>query len=103
MKILSLFSRAGGFDLCFEKAGFDIVAANEYDDTIWETYEKNHTKPLLKGDICIIESDKFSDCDGIIGGPPCQSWSEADALLRDRRPTRKIILRIRMYSQRQTT
>lgn len=80
MKILSLFSGAGGLDLGFEKAGFKVVAANEFDKTIWETYEKNHTAKLIKGDICTIESSIFPDCDGIIGGPPCQSWSEAGSL-----------------------
>lgn len=80
MKIISLFSGAGGLDLGFEKAGFEIVAANEFDKTIWATYEKNHTAPLMKGDVCTISSDQFPSCDGIIGGPPCQSWSEAGAL-----------------------
>ncbi|QMT98853.1 DNA cytosine methyltransferase [Mycoplasma tullyi] len=80
MKLISLFSGAGGLDLGFEKAGFNIVAANEYDKTIWETYEKNHNTKLIKGDICHIPSDVFPECDGIIGGPPCQSWSEAGSL-----------------------
>ncbi len=79
-QIISLFSGAGGLDLGFEKAGFEIVAANEYDKTIWATYEKNHKAPLLKGDIRNIASDAFPSCDGIIGGPPCQSWSEAGSL-----------------------
>lgn len=34
MKIISLFSGCGGLDLGFEKAGFEIPAANEYDKTI---------------------------------------------------------------------
>ncbi|MBS6720339.1 MAG: DNA cytosine methyltransferase [Peptoniphilus harei] len=80
MKLISLFSGAGGLDLGFQKAGFKVVAANEFDKTIWETYEKNHDTKLIKGDICEISSDMFPDCDGIIGGPPCQSWSEAGAL-----------------------
>lgn len=80
MKLVSLFSGAGGLDLGFEKAGFEIVVANEFDKTIWETYEKNHTAKLLKGDISKISSSEFPECDGIIGGPPCQSWSEAGAL-----------------------
>lgn len=81
MNIISLFSGAGGLDLGFERAGFNIVMANEFDKTIWATYEKNHTAPLIKGDIRNIkESDFPSEVDGIIGGPPCQSWSEAGAL-----------------------
>lgn len=81
MRLISLFSGAGGMDLGFTKAGFEIIAANEYDKTIWETYEKNHKAPLIKGDIRKISSDMFPEvCDGIIGGPPCQSWSEAGAL-----------------------
>ncbi|HJJ95298.1 MAG TPA: DNA cytosine methyltransferase [Methanocorpusculum sp.] len=79
-KLIALFAGAGGLDLGFEKAGFEIVAANEFDKSIWETYEKNHNNPLIKGDIRLIDSNEFPECDGIIGGPPCQSWSEAGAL-----------------------
>lgn len=80
MNIISLFAGAGGMDLGFKKAGFNIILANEYDKTIWATYEKNHKNPLLKGDIRQFNADDFPECDGIIGGPPCQSWSEAGAL-----------------------
>ncbi len=80
MNVVSLFSGAGGLDLGFEQAGFNIVYANEYDNTIWATYEKNHSVPLDKRDIRKIKSEEIPDCDGIIGGPPCQSWSEAGSL-----------------------
>lgn len=80
MNIISLFSGAGGLDLGFKKAGFTIVAANEFDKTIWETYEKNHHTKLIKEDICALSSQELPDCEGIIGGPPCQSWSEAGSL-----------------------
>lgn len=82
MKVISLFSGCGGLDLGFERAGFEIPVANEYDSTIWPTFEANHPKTtLIKGDIRNIkESDFPDDIDGIIGGPPCQSWSEAGAL-----------------------
>lgn len=79
MNIISLFSGAGGMDLGFGKAGFNILWANEYDKTIWETYEKNHATPLDRRDIRCISSEEIPNCDGIIGGPPCQSWSEAGA------------------------
>lgn len=80
MDLVSLFSGAGGMDLGFKKAGFNIIWANEFDKTIWETYERNHKAYLDKRDIRDIKSEEIPDCDGIIGGPPCQSWSEAGAL-----------------------
>lgn len=80
MDIISLFCGAGGLDLGFGKAGFTVLAANEYDKSIWQTYEKNHAATLIRGDIRSIPSEAFPDCDGIIGGPPCQSWSEAGSL-----------------------
>lgn len=81
MKIVSFFSGAGGLDLGFEKAGFNIIWANEYDKDIWETYEKNHPQTELdRRSLLDINLDEIPECDGIIGGPPCQSWSEAGAL-----------------------
>jgi len=80
MNIISLFAGAGGMDLGFKKAGFNVIWANEYDSTIWKTYEANHTSQLDRRDIRKIASDEIPNCDGIIGGPPCQSWSEAGAL-----------------------
>jgi len=78
--IVSLFSGAGGLDLGFERAGFSIVWANEYDKDIWETYEKNHKKThLCRKSICEVDASEVPDCVGIIGGPPCQSWSEGGA------------------------
>ena len=81
MNIISLFSGAGGLDLGFEKAGFTTIWANEYDKDIWETYEKNfpHTK-LDRRSITKIPSHEIPETLGIIGGPPCQSWSEAGSL-----------------------
>ncbi len=81
MKIVSLFSGAGGLDIGFQQAGFNIIWANEYDKEIWETYKKNHLYTELDTrSIVEINSNEIPDCDGIIGGPPCQSWSEAGAL-----------------------
>lgn len=81
MKIISFFAGAGGLDLGFTNAGADVIWANEYDKDIWETYEKNHPHTILdRRSIVSIPEDEVPECDGIIGGPPCQSWSEAGAL-----------------------
>lgn len=80
MKIISLFSGAGGMDLGFENAGYNIIWANEFDKTIWETYRKNHNATLDTRSISDITPDEIPDCDGIIGGPPCQSWSLAGSM-----------------------
>jgi DNA (cytosine-5)-methyltransferase 1 len=81
MNIISLFSGAGGLDLGFEKAGFNTVWANEYDKDIWETYEKNFPHTTLdRRSITKIPASDIPDAIGIIGGPPCQSWSEAGSL-----------------------
>jgi DNA (cytosine-5)-methyltransferase 1 len=80
MEIISLFSGCGGLDLGFSKAKFNIIWANEYDKTIWDTYELNHAKTFLdRRNIKDINSSEIPKCLGIIGGPPCQSWSEAGA------------------------
>ena len=86
MRCLSLFSGCGGLDLGFEKAGFEIPVANEFDNTIYETYKINHPNTkLVEGDIRKLSTDDIlrqlqGKVDGIIGGPPCQSWSEAGSL-----------------------
>lgn len=86
MNIISLFSGCGGLDLGFERAGFNIPVANEFDKTIWATFKANHPQThLIEGDVRQvtrkdIEPFLSGEVDGIIGGPPCQSWSEAGAL-----------------------
>ena len=80
MEIISLFAGAGGLDLGFERVGFNVIWANEFDKSIWETYEANHKAPLDRRDIRQIDLTDIPECDGIIGGPPCQSWSEAGSL-----------------------
>jgi len=88
MKIVSLFSGAGGLDLGFHQAGFQTIWANEFDSTIWGTFERNFPQTHLdKRSIVHVPSAEVPDCLGIIGGPPCQSWSEAGAGrgIRDKR------------------
>ena len=80
MNVVSLFSGCGGLDLGFKNAGFNIVWANEFDKDIWETYERNHPETFLcRKSICNVDASEIPDCIGIVGGPPCQSWSEGGA------------------------
>lgn len=82
MKIVSLFAGCGGLDLGFEKAGFNVVWANEFDESIHDTYRLNHPNTTLNtNDIRTLTGNDIPDCDGIIGGPPCQAWSEGGKLL----------------------
>lgn len=86
MNLVSLFSGCGGLDLGFERAGFNIPVANEFDQTVCKTYKENHPYThLIEGDVRGISKNDIApyingEVDGIIGGPPCQSWSEAGAL-----------------------
>lgn len=78
MQVVSFFAGCGGLDLGFEQAGFHVVWANEFELHCRSTYIHNHpnTKFVL-GDFCTIDPNSIPDCDGFIGGPPCQSWSVA--------------------------
>ncbi len=85
-KVIDLFSGAGGFSVGFEKAGFDIVAAVEYDKQIAETYSYNHPNTAMyamdiKNAVETVDFTKFN-ADVIIGGPPCQGFSMAGARIR---------------------
>lgn len=63
-----------------------MPVANEFDPKIFETFKINHPDThLIEGDIRNITKEAITtylsgEVDGIIGGPPCQSWSEAGAL-----------------------
>src|SRR3989344_1342708 len=80
MKIASFFSGAGGLDLGFTNAGFEIVFANDNWEGCWETFEKNHGLSMNKKSITEIKPAEIPDVVGFIGGPPCQSWSLAGAM-----------------------
>ena len=80
-KVASFFSGAGGLDLGFHNAGFDIVWANEFDKKVTPTLRKNFPDTFVDDrSITLVQPEDLpDDLDGIIGGPPCQSWSEAGA------------------------
>ncbi|MGN6639699.1 MAG: DNA cytosine methyltransferase, partial [Mucilaginibacter sp.] len=79
MRIISLFSGCGGMDLGFEKANFKVVWANDNAASVWDTYAANFPNTYLeKRSLSRLPSEAIpSDIIGVIGGPPCQAWSNA--------------------------
>ena len=78
-KIISLFAGAGGMDLGFINAGFDIIWANDIDPDSVKTYKKNIGDHIVLGDIEKIRNNKIPDgADIVIGGFPCQGFSIAN-------------------------
>ncbi len=78
MKIVSLFSGAGGFDLGFIQAGHEVIWANDIDKDCAETYKHNIGNHFVLGDILDIPASQIPDCDVVIGGFPCQGFSRAN-------------------------
>ena len=78
MRIISLFSGAGGLDLGFIRAGHTIVWANDIDPDAVETYRKNIGKHVVLGDLAEIPAEEIPDADIIMGGFPCQGFSQAN-------------------------
>jgi len=86
MKVISLFSGAGGLDIGFEQAGFEIVVAVEADPSCCNTLRKNRPNlKVIEGDVSEITGAEILKTAGlrrseaalVIGGPPCQSFSLA--------------------------
>ena len=79
LKVISLFSGAGGMDLGFINAGFEIIWANDFLEDAVNSYRKNIGKHIVYGDITKISNDNIPDnADVIIGGFPCQGFSVAN-------------------------
>lgn len=78
MRIVSLFSGAGGLDLGLIQAGHQIVWANDFDRDAVLTYEKNIGDHIVFGDICDIPSESIPLADVVVGGFPCQGFSQAN-------------------------
>lgn len=79
-KSISLFAGAGGMDIGFKQAGYNVIAANEIDIAACETYQVNHPNSyLIKGDIRknLDKLSEFNNLDVVFGGPPCQGFSVA--------------------------
>ena len=79
LKVVSLFSGAGGMDLGFMNAGFEVIWANDFFEDAVNSYRKNLGRHMIHGDITKIASNNIPDgADVIIGGFPCQGFSVAN-------------------------
>ena len=77
--VASLFSGAGGLDLGFKNAGFELIWANDFDADAVETYKANIGDECVLGDISEISSEDIPKADVMLGGFPCQGFSVANA------------------------
>ena len=83
MNCFELFAGCGGLGYGFHKNGFNIIAANELDESIAGTYKYNFPDTnVIVGDITqkeikdkVYECFKDKSCDVILGGPPCVAYS----------------------------
>jgi len=77
--VISLFAGAGGMDLGFKKAGFNIIWANDFEKDAVTTYKNNIGDHIVYGDITKIdiknELPNEEEIDLVIGGFPCQGFS----------------------------
>ena len=73
-RVVSLFAGAGGKDLGFTQAGFNIVWANDIEPAACATYEAN-LGPITCADISTVPSEDIPAADVVIGGFPCQGFS----------------------------
>lgn len=76
LNTISLFSGAGGLDLGLIHSGFNIVFANDILKPAIENYRHN-IGDIYEGDITKINPDELPDADAVVGGFPCQPFSNA--------------------------
>lgn len=94
MKVVSLFSGAGGLDLGFVKAGHEIVWANDlYGDAV-ETYRANLGDHIVCENIEEVPSSAIPACDIVVGGFPCQGFSVANTKRHEGDKRNKLYLQL---------
>ena len=78
MRVISLFSGAGGLDLGFIRTGHEVIWANDHYADAVETYKLNIGDHINCADIEDVPSSQIPDADIVIGGFPCQGFSVAN-------------------------
>lgn len=80
MKAIELFAGVGGFRLGLERAGIEVIWANEFDKYAAQTYNKNFSKKghlVDERSITDIPTSEIPEHDILVGGFPCQAFSIA--------------------------
>ena len=87
MKVISLFSGAGGLDLGLIQAGNQVIWANDIDKNAVETYKYNIGNHIILDDIKNVNIQNIPNADVVVGGFPCQGFSVANRfrILEDER------------------
>jgi len=92
MNVISIYSGAGGIDLGFKKAGFDIVYSTDVWDIACKTLELNQTGKVTEcADIRNIDFKNLpaklniQEVDCLVGGPPCPAYSKSRFYLKDKK------------------
>lgn len=90
-KVMSIFAGGGGLDEGFKAAGFEIVCSIDIEEWACDTLRKNNPDsvvigpPAYSGDVKAMSPKEVSEITGvkpneldmIMGGPPCQPFSQA--------------------------
>lgn len=111
--ILSLFSGCGGLDLGFEQVGFGTALAYDLRKAAIASHNHNrtgnraHTRDITELGLADLDKDFGGRFDpvGVIGGPPCQSFSRGNSHKRKGDPRTKLIrkffnLALRLHRRR---
>ncbi len=81
-KVVDLFAGAGGLSYGFAQTQkFQMAAAAENNTNAQATYKLNHKDVKMFNDVAEIKASSvavFGDIDVVIGGPPCQGFSNAN-------------------------
>lgn len=80
-KTIDLFAGCGGLTIGFQNAGFNVVAAADNWEPVLAVYRENFGHDVLDLDLSDVEKSvsalKKYEADVIVGGPPCQDFSQA--------------------------
>lgn len=82
LRLIDLFAGAGGISEGFRQAGYEVVAGNDNDPDACATFALNFPEgEVIHGDIRERETRSrviaaAKSCDVVVGGPPCQAFSQ---------------------------